>query len=174
MIRWRLLETSSLGLGLKGRVIFGQMETTPGSRVLLPLEALGTSQRTGPQGRSSGQTTGRQVLLWPVRKSEGSRWRGDGWWAGGQRRLDQTFGLLGETGLFRRYNGIVKALLLNRGRFCPSGDIWQYPGTFLVVKMWGGGFYWQLMGRGQARCQWTSPGAQDGHHSREWSSPPCQ
>ena len=38
-----------------------------------------------------------------------------------------------------------RAVGLNWGLFCPSGDIWQPLGTFLVVMTRGRGCYWLLV-----------------------------
>lgn len=41
---------------------------------------------------------------------------------------------------------MIRAVALNWGQFCFSGDIWQCLGTFLVYTI--GGCYWYLEGRG--------------------------
>ena len=42
-------------------------------------------------------------------------------------------------------NEDIRAVGLNWGLFCPSGDIWQPLGTFLVVTTKGRGCYWLLV-----------------------------
>ena len=56
-----------------------------------------------------------------------------------------------EPGIASQAHDLLGSREARRGSSSP-GDVWQCPGTFLVVTLAGEGCSWHLVGRGQGCC----------------------